>query len=45
MSMRSAKAEKLARVIVLRDAALIVVKRAGAWENASRPKLLFIRVG
>jgi len=42
---RSTKSEKLARAIALRDAALIVVKRAGTWENSSRPKLLFTRVG
>ena len=43
--MRMTKEEKIARVIVLRDAALIVVKRAGAWEAASQIKLLTARVG
>jgi hypothetical protein len=43
--MRMTKEEKIARVIALRDAALIVVKRAGAWEAASQIKLLTAHVG
>jgi hypothetical protein len=40
------KDEKIARAIALRDAALIVVKRAGTWEaGSSQIKLLTARVG
>ena len=36
---------KLARALVLRDAALTVVNREGAWEVISGKKMLFARVG
>jgi hypothetical protein len=44
-SFRSTKAEKCAQAILLRDAALGVVKRIGAWQTASPVKLLSARVG